>query len=818
MRRSNKYAFARGAVLLFVGLEVSVASAQIAFTDVTEAAGMTHSSESYGASWGDLNGDGLLDLYTSNHRTQDSLFLNKGNGSFVDIANQIQDWVHRPNADTHGGTWADFDNDGDQDLMISTGGGPSEVLVNENQQLVDRTLQLGLAISNLDARMPVWMDYDNDHLLDVIIAQYGGGARLFHQNPGGGFTDTTAAAGLDCVHLQYAQLLDVNGDGRLDFLCPAHNRFPDSIYDPTTFPWTTLSNAAHPAAFLPTIGNVVDSAVADFNNDGHMDVFVLGGGQLRPSSVVQVGSNTLEALLSGGSKGLQFVSAGPVTLSVDWNNAGEGGSTDLTKIQIGHAAHHPTAPTFTLDPADPSVAGMPPDPKSASALPAMQIGYDPATHLWTLRIVAKLTRESSGAFSQAYIRAQSTATITGLVATGLWPTDNAAPPTLLMNQNGTFIDGTVAAGLGAPVECASVTAGDFDNDMYVDLYLACRTGASNIANILYHNNHDGTFTMVPDAGGAAGPIGLAIANDAGAADSVVNGDYDVDGFLDLFVTNGFNMLPMYVGGPNKLYHNNGNANHWIELDLIGVNSDRDATGAMVYANANGVSQLRVQDGRYHRWSQDAKRIHFGLAAEQAVSLTVKWPSGATQTFADVAANHLYQITEGHPDPVPVALPSAPTSPIELMATAGDGSVKLVWTAATGATSYNVYQGTAAGHEGTTPVLTAITGTTADVASLTNGTTYYFVVKADTATGVSGPSNEVSVTPVAPSSGSAGNSGGTGNSGAASSSGGGSNNGGGGGIDPWSLIGIAFLGTLRRRKRPTIKLKEGRRSCENQSLP
>ena len=114
------------------------------------------------------------------------------------------------------------------------------------------------------------------------------------------------------------------------------------------------------------------------------------------------------------------------------------------------------------------------------------------------------------------------------------------------------------------------------------------------------------------------------------------------------------MRPLYIGGPNKLFHNNGNANHWIELDLVGVNSDRDATGARVYATANGVTQFRVQDGRYHRWSQDAKRIHFGLAGATAVNLTVKWPSGVVQTFPNVAANKLYRITENAANPVPVA--------------------------------------------------------------------------------------------------------------------------------------------------------------------
>jgi len=377
-----------------------------------------------------------------------------------------------------------------------------------------------------------------------------------------------------------------------------------------------------------------------------MDMFILGGVQNRPSSVVQGGPNRVEALLAGGSKGFKFVSTGTVTFTIDWNKAVEGGGTDITKIQIGSKGTHPNATTFTLDPSKSSVWGMPPAPTSASALPLMQIGYDNTAHRWTLAIVTKLNASGQSIFSQGYIQVFATAPISALQSTGLWPTDLPGRPTLLMNRNGNFVDETAAAQLAAPVQCGSVTAGDFDNDMWVDLYLACRTGASNLANILYHNNGNGTFTAVADAGGAAGPIGLAIADGVGTADSAVTADYDEDGFLDLFVTNGFNLQPRYIGGPNVLFHNNGNHNHWIELDLIGVNSDRDATGASVYATALGVTQFRVQDGRYHRWSQDSKRIHFGLAGASSVSLTIKWPSGLVQTFPNVAANKVYTVTEG----------------------------------------------------------------------------------------------------------------------------------------------------------------------------
>ena len=645
-----------------LAMGTSLASAQIAFTDVTAPAGVTHLSESYGASFGDLDGDGYLDIFSSNHRTRPSLLLNMGDGTFFDTGPQVNTWLTHPNADTHGGSFADFENDGDQDLIVSTGtGNLSQVLVNQNGRLVDKTVALGVGITNLGGRLPVFFDYDGDHRLDFVVTQYGGIAKLFHQNTNGTFTETTSTVKLLCKRFHYGQLFDVNGDGRLDFLCPDEALFPQKIFDTGFQPWKKLFDNATPTPNFPIVKGVADSAIADFNNDGKMDMFILSGVQLRPSSVVQAGPYNFESLLTGGTKGFKFICNGQVTFNMDWNKADEGNGTDITKIMIGATGQHPNNSTFTLDPTDPNVVGMPPPADASTKFPIMQIGFDPNTKQWTLVIQTKLTTTSANVFSEAYIQASTTAPVTNLVATGLWAGDKPARPTLLINNGSGFSDNTVAAGLGAPIQCVSATAGDFDNDMWVDLYLACRTGASNIANILYHNNGNGTFTAVPDAGGAAGPIGIAMGSGAGTADSVISGDYDVDGFLDLFVTNGFNLRPLYIGGPNKLYHNNGNSNHWIELDLVGTHSDREATGARLYATANGITQLRVQNGGYHRWSQDAKRSHFGLAGASAVDLKVMWPSGAVENYPAVAADQLYRITEGS-GIAPVALGIAPAYP------------------------------------------------------------------------------------------------------------------------------------------------------------
>jgi hypothetical protein len=639
-----------------------IAPAQIAFVDSTRSAGVEHSGESYGASWGDLNGDGYPDLFASNHRERPSLFLNKRNGTFHETGSQVLTWRNRPGADTHGGSWADFDNDGDQDLLVSLGtGGISQLLVNERQRMVDRTRERGLTTVNLGGRLPVWLDYDGDKLTDFVMTQFGGIAKLYRQGPRGYFTETTGDAKLLCKRFHYGHLIDVTNDGRLDFLCSDQKVFPQRIYDTEPFPWAKVYDSANPARFLPPVAATVDSVLADFNNDGRMDMFVLGRAELRPSSVVHGSATHLEGHFEGANKGFRFVTSGKVKFDMDWNKQDLRTTTKFTRIEIGAGGLNPAGIPFTLDPANPAVHSMPPAPTALADIPVMRIGYDPATRTWTTIVHVQLTAADPVVFSVAYIMVDSTATISNVAGIGLTTLDKPGRPTLLMNHPGGFIDETVSAGLASPIQCASVTAGDFDNDMDVDLYLACRTGASNTPNILYENLGDGTFRKVSGAGGAAGPVGVAVASGAGTAETVVTADYNVDGFLDLFVTNGLSLRPLRYGGNNKLFRNKGNGKRWIELDLVGTRSERDAVGARVYATANGVTQMRIQNGAYHRWSQDLKRGHFGLGGATAVNLRVEWPSGGVQTFSNVATNKLYRVTEGS-GIAPVKMGVAPAYP------------------------------------------------------------------------------------------------------------------------------------------------------------
>jgi len=91
--------------------------------------------------------------------------------------------------------------------------------------------------------------------------------------------------------------------------------------------------------------------------------------------------------------------------------------------------------------------------------------------------------------------------------------------------------------------------------------------------------------------------------------------------------------------------------------------------------------------------------------------------------------------------------SAPAAPTGLAATAGNAQVSLTWTASSGATSYNIYRGTTAGGESATAIATGVSTASFVNTGLTNGTTYYYKVKAVNSVGSSGYSNEANAKPI-----------------------------------------------------------------------
>lgn len=606
------------------------------FVDSTEDAGMARPvTPSYGLSAGDVNGDGWPDVFFNDHALPNSIWVNDGDGTYTDATSDVDAegfWSGQPGGfeDTHGGSWIDFDNDGDQDLLILTGDCcDPHFMENVNGQLFNRTQEFGLD-GNRDrgGRTPVWFDVRNDGVPEVAMTTFH--ATTLLERTGNQFNTISGQAGFTCNDSMYAVLVDINDDDHLDVICVSvGGPFVRGAFDITTMPFTDVSG------LIPSADGVNDIVLGDYDNNLANDMLLLTGA-LRPSETVLQNGNIIESQWINRDRSLTFNSDGTLEVDLSWNRR----ANMSANLFIGASGVNPNTIPFTLDPTDPQVEGiLARDPNDTGS--AFHIGFDPATDEWTFQLY------SGAEFNSSYLIVESSSSISSLQTSGDIARDQPQPPVLLSNLPGSIEIATAAAGLDDDIYCVSGVSADFDNDMDQDIYLACRGGVRNVANILLENDGTGSFTAVADAAGAAGPVGLAVTEQAGTADSVVSADVNLDGRMDLIVANGLNIRPIQnTGGPVKLFTNQSAAGNWLLLDLQGTNSTRDAIGAVVTVTAGGVTQMREQNDGYHRWSQNHRRIHFGLADNVTAQVVVDWPSGLTETYDNVDANAWYNIVEG----------------------------------------------------------------------------------------------------------------------------------------------------------------------------
>jgi hypothetical protein len=117
---------------------------------------------------------------------------------------------------------------------------------------------------------------------------------------------------------------------------------------------------------------------------------------------------------------------------------------------------------------------------------------------------------------------------------------------------------------------------------------------------------------------------------------------DNDGLLDIYLAN--------YGGDvgNQLFKNTmSNTNNWLKIKVIGVESNRSGIGARAVLKIGSRSLMDEVNGGNSWASQSSLVLHFGLGTASTVDLlTVRWPSGIIDSFENVAANQLLEITEG----------------------------------------------------------------------------------------------------------------------------------------------------------------------------
>jgi hypothetical protein len=217
-----------------------------------------------------------------------------------------------------------------------------------------------------------------------------------------------------------------------------------------------------------------------------------------------------------------------------------------------------------------------------------------------------------------------------------------------------FEDATLRTGAGVgtlyPVNWGTGFA-DFDNDGDKDLFIANGhihdnmddlddTVSYRLPNQILLNSNKQKFVDVSNQSGSGlRPI-------ESSRGSVIE-DLDNDGRPDIVVLNS-RTLPSVLRNESQAASGN-----WIELQLTGIDCNRDAVGSQVTIFAGGQPQiLEVHSGRGYQ-SHFGSRLHFGLgSAEFVEQLQIRWHAGELQEISQISANRVYEVVQGD-QPVPL---------------------------------------------------------------------------------------------------------------------------------------------------------------------
>jgi len=606
---------------------------------------MTH-----GAAWADFDGDGRPDLYVTNHLNSPALYRNVGNGRFEDVTRK---WFSSPDArvDKHGAAWGDVDNDGRPDLLQlagaerGVGSEPKRLFMNRGDRFEEVAEALGVANPLGRTRMPLWFDFDRDGKLDLF---QGAEARFDDKTPpfvfmqrDGKFVESSDIVTFASRTVPFCIVTELADRGTPDLVCRISGK------GKTAQVFSTARLPLQEREPLPATA-FEDVAAGDFDNDGYLDLFLARKNPVpkvafaKPSVSEVVADLEIDAGNVSKQVGFGFRSTGKLTFRVAAANPGY--PLSASQIHLGVGGAHPSGMEFTLTPGDVAAKGLASYQPGASD--GLYVGFTPPDQ-WQVLLSAASESITGGKspYQQVALKVASTAPIEAVKAIGDPPAPEEAPARLLMNRKGRLVEESDRRGVNTRlVSGMNVVAGDFNNDMHLDLFVVASGDIGKQENLLLLNRGDGTFDVMAGAGGAAGDL-------VGVGDSVTTADFDGDGCLDLLVASGGSMgrslgLPSERGG-YRLFRNLCNTgHHWLEIDLEGTKSNRDAIGARVEVTAGSVTQVRIQDGGVHHRGQNHARLHFGLAKQpRADKVTIRWPSGTTQELRDVAAGQVIRIRE-----------------------------------------------------------------------------------------------------------------------------------------------------------------------------
>jgi len=500
-----------------------------------------------------------------------------------------------------GALFFDYDNDGWVDVLLVDGGSLADpaVAARSHHRLYrnrgagrfeDVTAKSGIGHNPAYGMGACAADYDNDGAIDLLITGAGGNA-LYHNNGAGSFTDVTAKAGIGASPFATScAWADVDRDGYVDLFV---TNYVDARPQTNVFCGAPASNArmyCHPLNFAPL-------ASALYHNNGNgtfTDISAKSGiGAKRGNGLgVVIGDYDDDGWPD-------IVVANDSMPNFLWHN------------EAASAAASGLSRTFR-EVGLPSGIAVAADGNTRAGM-----GIDLADYDGDGRLDLFITNHEL-----------ETHTLFRNLGRGLF--------TEMTSQSGIGLETLPFVGFGAVFF-------DADNDGDLDLAIAnghvvdnsghYRPGSKTEQRKLLFRNDGGRFKEI---GHTAGP-GFAIEK---IGRSLSAADIDNDGRLDLLFTNNGDT-------PDLLRSVAPNDNNALLVRLVGTRSNRSAIGARLTLVAGALTQVREIKAGSSYLAQSDLRQHFGLGrAAQADRLSIRWPSGQTETVTAIAANQVVTITEG----------------------------------------------------------------------------------------------------------------------------------------------------------------------------
>lgn len=474
-------------------------------------------------------------------------------------------------------------------------------------------------------------DYDGDGWEDLFFtsmpaftpgAPPASPSSLFRNRGDGSYEDVTASSGVGEIsgHAQGALFLDYDNDGASDLYVAAYGggqlfrNQGGTFRDVTADAGLSLEGRCGAAACFG-----VAAAASDFDRDGHLDLFV----------VTNVDWDLYDPSQAGPRKLLPTFY--PAQRSFLFRNRGDGTFSDVTETSgVDNAGGKGLAAVWAdLD---------------ADGWPDLYVANDMSRNTLYRNNRNGTFSEVGAAAGVDEVKSSMGVTVGDVDADGrldIAVTNLRGSKLSLFRNRGSlrFAYATDSVGLGPSQRATGwgVELVDFDYDGHLDVAMSSgpiwEPNPGEESDLLFRNRGTGSFEDVTARTGAEGEQfysrGLAVT------------DHDRDGWPDLVFANA------HGASPRLLRNAAGQSHHWLQLRLQGTKSNRDAVGARVEVVRTDGRRLvqEVRAGSSYQ-SGSSRALFFGLGDAAVAEVTVRWPSGKTETLREVPVDRITEVREG----------------------------------------------------------------------------------------------------------------------------------------------------------------------------